>query len=243
MAATQPFEAKGMSEPMSMEEEHSDDIALAGEYALHLLDDAERRAFEDRMTRDPMLRTLVRDWDDQLALLTGTIAAVDPAPAVKARLKNTLFPDTAERRRPFSTWLMGALVAVGVIVGAVILAPLLNPEVGPNPAFTAIVAAEDGSLIVSAGFIAETNTLAVSRQTGGAFPGRVLELWLIVDGADAPVSLGVLPGNPEARIDVPQTLAAQMQNAVLAISDEPLGGSPTGAPTGAVLAVGPVTGA
>lgn len=228
---------------MSTEETDSDDIALAGEYALHLLDESERQAFEDRMSTDPVLRNLVRDWDDQLALLTHDIAPVAPPADVKARLQNTLFPDTKTNRRPIWQWIAGGLIAASVIFGAVLLVPLLNSDVGPAPTFTANVVAEDGSLIVSANFIAETNTLALSRQAGDALPGRVLELWLIADGAAAPVSLGVLPNESKARIDVPPALAEQMRNGVLAISDEPSGGSPTGAPTGAVLAVGPVTGA
>jgi len=39
---------------------------------------------------------------------------------------------------------------------------------------------------------------------------------------------------------VPDDLRRRVAGAVLAISDEPEGGSPTGAPTGDVLAVGPV---
>lgn len=231
---------------MSIEEEYGDDIALAGEYALHLLEDAERRAFEDRMAAEPALRELVRDWDDQLALLTHDIAPVTPPAAVRARLHAALFPDTAApatRRSPLRGWLMGALLAAGVVVVAAFIAPLLITGTAPPPSLTATLAAQDGSLVVNASFTAQTNTLAVSRQSGGALPGRVLQLWLIAQGADAPVSLGVLPDDPEARIDLPPALATQLPGAVLAISDEPPGGSPTGAPTGAVLAAGPVSGA
>jgi anti-sigma-K factor RskA len=68
----------------------------------------------------------------------------------------------------------------------------------------------------------------------------VLELWLI-EGDAAPVSLGVLPEAPQARVPLDRALAARIAaGALLAISDEPEGGSPTGAPTGAVLAAGPV---
>lgn len=226
---------------MSIEEEHSDDIALAGEYALHLLDDAERSALEQRMLDDPELRGLVRDWDDQLVLLTQDIAPVAPATAVKALLLKRLFPEARPRRNPIWAWITGGLVAASLIVGALLLVPLLNQDLTPSPTFTANVAAEDGSLVVRANFVAETNTLEISRQTGNPLPGRVFELWLIADGSDAPVSLGVLPDDRDARIAVSDTLARQMAGAILAISDEPPGGSQTGAPTGAVLAVGPVT--
>lgn len=240
MAATQPFETEGMPKPMSPEEDHSDDTALAGEYVLHLLDDAERAAFEQRMAVEPALRDLVRDWDEQFSLMTQDIAPVTPPAAVKARLQNSLFSDNTAPRSRWWGWLMGGVAAAGIGIGAILLVPNLIPDAGPDPTYTASIAAEDGSLIVAARFIAETNTLQVSRQTGNALPGRVLELWLIADGADAPVSLGVLPDDLEARIKVPSALATQMAKAVLAISDEPVGGSPTGAPTGAVLAVGSV---
>lgn len=226
---------------MSVEEDHSDDIALAGEYALHLLDDAERQAFEHRLNTDPALRDLVRDWDEKLVVLAQDIAPVAPPAAAKAQLQNLLFPDATPRRKPIWAWVSAGLVAATLIIGAVLLVPL-NSNIGSAPTYTANVAAEDGSLIVNASFIAETNTLVVSREAGAALPDRVLELWLIADGAEAPVSLGVLSADQDSLVSVPVALAQQMAGAVLAISDEPIGGSPTGAPTGAVLAVGPVTG-
>ncbi len=227
---------------MSTQEDHSDDIALAGEYVLHLLEDAERTAFERRLADEPALRDLMREWDAQVVALADGIAPLVPPAAVKARLHKTLFPETAEKRGGIWNWLAGGLVAAALAIGALLLVPNLGQDsISGTPTFTASVAAEDGSLVVTASFIAQTNTLEIVRQAGGALPGRVLELWLIADGAAAPVSLGVLPEDPQARIEVPPAIAQQMANAVLAISDEPPGGSPTGAPTGAVLAAGPVT--
>lgn len=227
---------------MSTEEDHGNDTALAGEYVLHLLDDADRIAFEQRMAEEPALKELVREWDEQLSLLTQDIAPVAPPPAVKARLQETLFAQDTARRGSLWGWLAGGLVAAGLVAGTVLLAPVLNPGADPEPAFTASIAAEDGTLVVEARFMLETRTLRVARQTGQVRAGRAQELWLIAEGAEAPVSLGLLSPARETRLTLPERLVAQMANAVLAISDEPAGGSPTGAPTGAVLAVGPVTG-
>ena len=47
-----------------------------------------------------------------------------------------------------------------------------------------------------------------------------------------------LPDSETARILVPAELRSQAAQITLAISDEPVGGSPTGAPTGDVLAAG-----
>lgn len=226
---------------MSTDEDHGNDIALAGEYVLHLLDGTEREAFERRMSDEPALRDLVRDWDEHFVQLTDSVAPVAPTKHVKARIQKSLFPDAATTRSRIWSWLAGGVVAAGVVFGAFLLVPVLIQGDDPAPTLTASVAAEDGSLVVAANFIAETSTLELSRKTGGAPAGRVLELWLITDDADAPTSLGVLSEDPEARIEVPPTLAQQLADAVLAISDEPPGGSPTGVPTGAVLAVGKIT--
>jgi anti-sigma-K factor RskA len=66
-------------------------------------------------------------------------------------------------------------------------------------------------------------------------------LWLIA-GNNAPVSLGVLPDAGAVTLMVAEALAVQLAGGTLAISDEPDGGSPTGAPTGAVLATATVSG-
>jgi len=50
----------------------------------------------------------------------------------------------------------------------------------------------------------------------------------------------VLSAEALSDIQVPAALAPLVAGGTLAITDEPLGGSPTGVATGAILAVGPV---
>jgi anti-sigma-K factor RskA len=58
----------------------------------------------------------------------------------------------------------------------------------------------------------------------------------------APLSLGILATDETINeFIIPENFRNQMVGATLAISDEPVGGSPTGAPTGAVLAAGDIT--
>ena len=227
---------------MSDAEDHmDDDAALAGEYVLHLLDGEERAAFEARLAAEPALRALVREWDESLVTLAEEVPPVAPPAAVKARLQASLFPDAVRPKRPLWAWLGGGIAVAAIAVAALVLTPSLLQDPGFEPTFTANVAADDGSLVVAARFIAETRALEVSRTAGTARPGRVLELWLIAEGSDAPVSLGVLAEGADTRIELPADVAGLLANGTLAISDEPVGGSPTGAPTGDVLAVGPVT--
>lgn len=219
-----------------------DDRVLAGEYTLGLLSAEEAAAFEARMVREPELRALYAQWDEDFAGLTDDITPQAPPARVWQQIEAGLF-DTRARGswlRRLTLW-GGGLAAAAVLVLAVGLPDLV--ERGPvppvDPPYVAQIAAEDGSLVVQAVYDDATGTLFVDREAGGAAPGRALELWLIA-GEDAPVSLGVMPQDAQATLRVADDLRGRVAGSVLAISDEPEGGSPTGAPTGDVLAVGPV---
>ena len=85
---------------------------------------------------------------------------------------------------------------------------------------------------------ASTNDIGLSRVAGEPAQGRDFELW-VIDGQQAPASLGVIPDGASARLPVSDEWRAKLNTgAVFAISLEPAGGSPTGAPTGPVVAVG-----
>ncbi|WP_297769519.1 anti-sigma factor [uncultured Roseovarius sp.] len=219
-----------------------DDRVLAGEYTLGLLSADEAAAFEARMVREPELRALYAQWAEDFTGLTDDIAPQAPPARVWQQIETGLF-GTRERRswlRRFTFW-GGGIVAAAVLVLAVFLPDLV--ERGPvppvDPPYVAQIASEDGSLVVQAVYDDATGSLFVDRESGGAAPGRALELWLIA-GEDAPVSLGVMPQDAQSILRVADDLRGRVAGAVLAISDEPEGGSPTGAPTGDVLAVGPV---
>ncbi|HEY6830976.1 MAG TPA: anti-sigma factor, partial [Pseudolabrys sp.] len=85
------------------------------------------------------------------------------------------------------------------------------------------------------------DTIAVMPAAFSADPTRVPELWLIPpDGRPRPV--GLLRADQTVTLTLPPDLAALARdNAVLAVSLEPPGGSPTGAPTGPVIASGKLT--
>ena len=61
---------------------------------------------------------------------------------------------------------------------------------------------------------------------------RSMELWLIPEGGK-PASLGLIAAGQPVQLNVPQNLLPLVgSGATLAVSLEPLGGSPTGQPTG-----------
>ena len=95
-----------------------------------------------------------------------------------------------------------------------------------SPAFLVTVNIEDRLMTVQ--------PVAAKREAGKSY-----ELWIVHDSLGAPKSLGVI--DDAAAMQRP-TLAAYkrdvIEGATLAVSLEPEGGSPTGAPTGPVVFAG-----
>ncbi len=219
------------------------DALRAAEYALRLMDPADVPAFEARLATDPVLRERVADWETGLAPLADEVAPVAPPAGVRARVLSAVAPDhpaparaARPRRAGWLGWFGGLALAGSLAIG--VLAVLPEVRIAPDaPGFAARIAAEDGSLVIRASVSGAV--LRVERVAGAAPAGRVLELWLIAEGAAAPVSLGVLPSQSAAVLTLQDV--SGFAGGTLAVSDEPLGGSPTGAPTGAVLAVGAIT--
>ena len=77
----------------------------------------------------------------------------------------------------------------------------------------------------------------MSHVSGERGAGQDYELWM-VEGQNAPVSMGVIPAGDTARLSVKPEIKAKLDKGVaLAISLEPAGGSPTASPP-TVVAVG-----
>jgi anti-sigma-K factor RskA len=239
--------------------EMDDENVLAAEYTLGLLSAEESQAFEELLSIDPGFRQRYAFWAEGFAGLTDDIAPVEPPADLKDRILAELFPDkTLSRADPLATAdseprpsflqrlglfpaVAGGLLAALVVLGVVDL----MIDDAPTPAtYVAEVAAEDQSLVVMASYAADRATLTVDRQAGAAAAGRSLELWLIPPGdGQAPISLGVLPQETAAAIQILADLVPSLDQGTLAISDEPEGGSPGDAPTGDILATGAITAA
>lgn len=224
------------------------DAVLAAEFALRLLPPAEEAQMAARVTRDPDFAALVERWRTDLGALDGGFAEVRPPRRVKARVEARLFgkPRSGPRRlwSSLALWRGLALVAGLVALWLGLATPRLGSEAPglPEARLVSAILPVEGDLELLALFEPQAAVLSLNRLAGAPEPGRVHELWLIPEG-EAPVSLGVLPETQRARVPLTSELAGRVAaGATLAISDEPPGGSPTGQPTGAVLAAGPITG-
>jgi anti-sigma-K factor RskA len=221
-----------------------EDNMLAAEYALGVLQGEARIAFAGRMQQESKLALAVRQWDEHFIDLSNDITAVTPPRHVEKSLEEKLFGAAPSGSSP-SWWnslrfwrgLAMASVAALLALGALNLQPPSNP---PNGGLVAQLGGETNAVNLVAYYDVAKGELRLNRSAGSAASGRSLELWLIA-GTDAPVSLGLLPSENKATFTVVKNLRDKLRGGTLAISDEPQGGSPTGTPTGAVLATGQLT--
>ena len=159
---------------------------------------------------------------------------VQPPPELWSRLALAIGAQPGMPRRSGSglwkgTTALSLAIAAGLALFAFLPRPP-SPETEP-PRFAAALS----PLATPARFLAETRpdgSIYVTSLGGPPAPtGRDYELWALPQGATAPVALGVLSTAP--RVIAPSQRASAQER--LLVSDEPTGGSPTGAPTGAVL--------
>ena len=216
--------------PLTPEEE---DIALAGEYVLGLLPADEVRKVQNKISTDTRFAQLVTGWEAHFTEMADEIEAVAPRAALKKALISKVFPEPQPslwERLGFWRW----LAPIAIVIGAV--AFVMQPDrVLQTPNYMAELIASDGSVTVTASYFKETQDVLVEITDGAAPNGRVLQVWGILE-RQAPVPIGVIPANGSGRFAVPEELKGKFAGLICAISEEPPGGSPTGLPTGEVLA-------
>jgi anti-sigma-K factor RskA len=176
-------------------------------------------------------------------------AAYQPveAPAgTKAAIDRQLFAagDLAPRATGGTFWsslvFWRAFAAAAIAALAIYIAvPFLRPPVqAPAARLVASLAAEGSDVRYLAVYDPVSGQVLLSHVSGERVAGKDFELW-VIQGKNAPVPMGVIPAGDTAHLAVsPETKAKIDTGAILAVSLEPTGGSPTGLPTGPVVAAG-----
>jgi anti-sigma-K factor RskA len=209
-----------------------DDLeALAGEYCLGLLDPVEAAAAALRVDRDPTFAAAVERWNETLMPLAETLPEVAPPASLWQAIAARTAPPKPKARGFFTSW-RGVGLGAGLAAVAAVLVVTLRPS-PPTPVAVATLASPlDGTFVATAERSGGALRLAVAPRHVVMPAGRVAELWVIAPGA-APKPLGLLAGDHE--VDIAYQGAA-LTTVALAVSIEPPGGSPTGLPTGPVIA-------
>ena len=225
----------------------------AAEYVLGVLSAEERRAVETRMAENASFAREVEDWEERLGGMASYATPATPPPQTWFRILASLGaqPLTTDVRPPsiwqsLSLW-RGLSLGSSVLAAACVAALFYvgTRPLTPPSSRTPLLATLTGTQTKMPNFVA---TIGADGQSLTIVPAalltadkRSMELWLIPQGGK-PASLGLIaPGQP-VRINIPPDLLKQVgSGATLAVSLEPLGGSPTGQPTGDVIAAGSLT--
>jgi len=222
--------------------------ALAQQYATGTLRGAARRRFEALLPGHPLLRDALSQWQGRLMPLTAAIAPHAPPRRVWRRIEQRLWPAPAALRwwQQLSLWRGVSALASAATLALVLLLLLVLP--GPVQPPVVVVLQGTGAGLGSAqgvsSFVASVSADGRALVTRPLLPvslevNRVLELWS-VPPEGAPRSLGLIATDGVTVIDRKRLPALLLKGgtAALAVSIEPTGGSPTGAPTGPVVYAG-----
>jgi anti-sigma-K factor RskA len=236
---------------------------VAAEYVLGVLTVEERREVESRLLHEPALARNVVDWEERLGPLADEVRPVAAPSAAWLRIEAALDgsalpvarPVRARARTPaaapandgeslwqsvvfWRTFSLGSATLAALSIAALTYVQILPAPRAPMmatlggatgmPNFVAAIGSGGRDV-----FVVPASLLTADQ--------RAVELWLIPAG-DRPHSLGLMAPGQAVRLTVPPELAERITDAAtLAVSLEPPGGSPTGQPTGPVVATGKLT--
>jgi len=230
--------------------ERGGDELLAAEYVLGVLAADERQIASRRIDSETAFARLVHAWEVHFAPMAAAYAAVEPPASVKVAIDRRLFASSASTSAApggglwasLNFWRGLAAAAVAALAVYVAL-PYVNPPAPqPETRLVASLAADNSPVKYLAVYDAARHEVGLSLVSGDRGAGKDFELWMI-EGKNAPVSMGVIPVGQTARMAVTPAVQQKLaQGAVLAVSLEPTGGSPTGQPTGPVVAAGDLKG-
>lgn len=219
---------------MTTDQKDQDRDVLAAEYALRLLTGAELAEAKRLASTDQEFSQAVTDWEVQLATLAEELPAEIPDPSVKKALLGRLFasPQRVPWWNRLQVW-QAVAVACLLLVSFVAVGDF-NQQTLDGPLYTAEIATQNGDFRVVAVVDKSTNEVFLTRTAGAAPQGRIFQVWAHGEGEPA-MSVGLWPAGDTIRLPMPEQIAAVEGILTLGVSEEPVGGSLTGAPSGRVF--------
>lgn len=211
---------------------------LSAEYVLGILKGAARRRFKQLSINRPLVSESLHWWEMHLSMLNETLPEINPSKNVWKRINNQLFDKTPYQ----TTWLsFTKIISTAIIASLATFLVMQSPKQAQVEEYQAVatltnssiksgwhlglVTAKDGSAKIKAYSLYE-----LTQKQDASY-----ELWLLPEKSGKPISLGLLPQQGNQEYMMRSNLIQKLKNSQLAVSVEPIGGSPTGQPTGDVV--------
>ncbi|WP_203311504.1 anti-sigma factor [Sphingomonas beigongshangi] len=216
----------------------------AAEVALGLLDGEARAAAHRRLLADPAFAREVAHWRAHFATLFAEVPEVVPPAYLEHRIAAAVAAGGGDRASVHALrrwrWFGGGMSAVAAALLVLVLTRATEPPAAVRPPSRTVVpmvaTLAPGAGVAPFAAVYDQSTGQVRTLGRVALPrDRDAELWAI--GQDGvPRALGLLTRDGKTRIVVRGIRIEP--GTTLAISIEPLGGSPRALPTGPVVATG-----
>jgi anti-sigma-K factor RskA len=217
--------------------------SLAAEYVLGTLRGLARQRFQKLIMQYPAISDATQGWEQNLNHLGQKILPVTPDVLVWQRIEQDLGFNkesvnsnvvkinklqSKPKRQPKIWQGIAGLASAAALILAVLLVNVA-PSTVPDVQQLALINNEQDDLL----WALEISENSIDIQATKALVDRAnadYELWMVATDGRAPFSLGLLPKNGKLTLTKPE-LFDQIDIAALAVSLEPLGGSPNGSPT------------
>lgn len=226
--------------------------AVADDYVLGLLEQAEAQAVEAEMERNPALQHAIARARERFLPLDMTAPAGPASAELWERIERqleTLRPDMVRGetsaqpaandnviRKHLAFWRGTALAGLAAsLLLAVALGWNLTRTV--EPLVVAVLVNETGEVQAVVEDFGSERALVRLLADVAVPADRTMQVWTLPSKETGPVSMGLLPQSRSMKLappNLPQPKDAQLYEITL----EPAGGSPTGRPTGPILAKG-----
>ncbi len=185
------------------------------------------------------LRRRLGRWRD-FGSVTAALAAVLAVFVAVAEFRPDLLPEALRpRAAPVQTAELPPAPPTEPTPPAPPPAPTPSAPPAPSARYVAVLQKDASQPAFLVTVDLESKTLVIRRVSAEQEPGKSFELWLVSDKFSGPRSLGVVgSGDFTQRPIMADYDRETIDSATYAMSLEPEGGSPTGAPTGPVLYLG-----
>jgi anti-sigma-K factor RskA len=231
--------------------------ALAQRYVLGTMSFRARRRFSQIIASEEHALSKVLAWEQRLSPLIMSLKEIPPSELLWQRINRDITgrsqPSNAAASETKPTrWQNAAMVLLLIGIGSTTLGwwqalqkppmTIVQTETNtiPEPASISVISSNDKALWV-ARIYPQSSRLDIEVQGLPAMQAdKDYQLWTLQDNG-IPVSLGLLPKLGRVSIALNENIrVALSRSETLAVSLEPLGGSPKDVPTGPVLYTSPL---